>query len=1422
LNWNGPFDDPHTPYITALLEDNDWAGLICYFVAHGYSKALDAVIECLPQQKDHDQKQWHVVHEFLSDVRLDPLSFERQPPIGLPRGLSKAENASIELLILYPCVQLCNFTNMEPNDSRQQILQLGIEAGQQALIIAELVQDDTLSAFLVGVVARAHLELKDFDVAHEMYYQAVCTYRRLAEKRPEIYLSLAGTALNNLGCVQRALGQFHEARESHVEALIIRRELAALNLHEHLPNVAVTLHNLGAMESDLNHNHAAHEYYTEALNIRRQLVRQDSGDNKTSLRNLSNTLTNLGLVQHELGDLEDARISFLKSLEIRRKLAKEHSDLHSSSVAAVLFNLGNLQQDLNDPENACESYTEVLVTYRQLEQLFPDQYEIMIANVLNNLGVAQSDLYNLEDARQSLLEALEIQRRSLDKPPDTCRVDLAMTLANLGAIERDLGHLEAAREKLFETVAIWRKLDEKSEKHRYFLGIALNNLGVVQHDLGDLEDALKSHQEALAIRKDLVNQHPALYQSHLGVTYNNLGTVQRDLSDLDGASRSHRQALKIRRELTEKNPDAHTHKLAITLNNLGIVQYERCELEDAHRSYFESIQIHQKLVKSHPDIFYPSLAAILNNLGMVQQALIELESARDSYRSSYGIRKDLAKQRPEVYRPLVATTLKNLGTVEHELNDLQGARRCYLKALNIYRQLAKKRPDIYQPFIASCHNNLGTVRRDSHYFQDARRSLLKALAIYRHLAKEQPDIYRSYVAASLNNLGLVENDLQKPDNALQCFQESAELYSRITAKDSPKHLDARLRCWANLGRCYLQKCDRLGLPDYRKACEAFRQARDCVELLRGRFTVSRQRRRVLHECLEVYERLAATYVDISRMAGDENSLWEAVEAAEASKTRALTELLSGEMIEPAGAPQHLVGELRILRRDLQHAENRLWDVEHRAMSELQQPGSELQHVSTETIASQQVTQSRTLEIDVGLCQQIDVTKHVESFRDQVKHLRRSYQKLIDEIQRKYDSQFNPDVPIVPIAREAIQWLVPTDKPTAIVEYCLTQDRGFALIITCQGLRVVELRELNDATALEWAQAWFRDYYANRNAAADNYSQKKQWEQALPRLLEPVSRRAIQPVVDALAGGGIRRLILAPNRALHIFPLHACLLHDGRYLADAYEVTYIPSLSVFDRCANRKRKDTNRLLLVENPTYDLMFTEIEGARMRRIYPEHVTLYGNDANKKQFLQDSIHCNIFHYCGHVKFEPRDPLRSGLILHSKHNPDHWLSLRDIFCELHMPGNRLTVLNGCESGMLLPDQLDEYVGLPSGFLFAGAVCVLSTLWSINDISSTLLIDRFHREWRLGKPVGTALHEAQHWLRKGIVNGEYLSTDVFPGFIESLEDENMRDYCEKVGQHYARAYPVSPPFSSPVYWAPFVAIGLACPVEACNSHHGCA
>ncbi len=160
----------------------------------------------------------------------------------------------------------------------------------------------------------------------------------------------------------------------------------------------------------------------------------------------------------------------------------------------------------------------------------------------------------------------------------------------------------------------------------------------------------------------------------------------------------------------------------------------------------------------------------------------------------------------------------------------------------------------------------------------------------------------------------------------------------------------------------------------------------------------------------------------------------------------------------------------------------------------------------------------------------------------------------------------------------------------------------------------------------------------------------------------------------------------------------------------------------------------------------------------------------------------------------------------------------------MKLPETTLAVLSGCESGSIRPDQIDEYVGLPSGFLFAGATCVVASLWSVPDLATAVLMSGFYANWReRGMHIGAALREAQRWLRDDIKTGEQLCEEVAnEAFLDHVTDHERRERCRRQRNALARAYPDSPPFGGLADWAAFVAIGLAYPrPTGANSRSGC-
>src|SRR5208337_3030795 len=176
-------------------------------------------------------------------------------------------------------------------------------------------------------------------------------------------------------------------------------------------------------------------------------------------------------------------------------------------------------------------------------------------------------------------------------------------------------------------------------------------------------------------------------------------------------------------------------------------------------------------------------------------------------------------------------------------------------------------------------------------------------------------------------------------------------------------------------------------------------------------------------------------------------------------------------------------------------------------------------------------------------------------------------------------------------------------------------------------------------------------------------------------------------------------------------------------------------------------------------------------------------------------------FHVSTHGRHNPDAPRLSvlefadGAVTLSDLTPDR---LRDL---------RLVYLAACESGLAGVRRMeDEHIGLPSGFLQAGAACVIASLWPVFDDATYLLSRRFY-ELHLredGSSLATpaeALRGAQAWLRD-------LTHAEVAGFLTSVSERNagsaLRFDSVDVGPYDDLQTAEERPFAALHEWAGFV------------------
>lgn len=593
--------------------------------------------------------------------------------------------------------------------------------------------------------------------------------------------------------------------------------------------------------------------------------------------------------------------------------------------------------------------------------------------------------------------------------------------------------------------------------------------------------------------------------------------------------------------------------------------------------------------------------------------------------------------------------------------------------------------------------------------------------------------------------GLYE-EMNMLDEAIKAYQAALEVY---TPKTFPQEC---LRIGQSLG-AIAENAER-----FSEAIEGFAEAIDAIETSRSWTVLDKEKQEIQDTAIESYFNIITVCILDGR--------WTlALEYIERSKARNLVELLVNRDMTPKGVSERIRNELQRVKRDIA-AKQRLLDA---AEFNRSRGGIHLNN-------------SRTVEID--------------QLRQDLNESRQWFEDLISHDIQPSDPNFKITQKVESLTFQEIQELLPDDRTVIIGWYILPQRFFVTFVVTKQSSAPTFIQASTDefSRLVNFSVDYLTTYYEDR----------KRWSKKLGFYLDQLTEILNLNSIISHLPKDCDRVILVPHSLLHLFPLHALSLKDNVSLIDRFlgGVRYTPSCQLLKISQNQEKIDFKRFLGVQNPTQDLTFTNAEVEAIRQFFqPEDRVLTEKNAKKEDIANQKlnlVHCA--HFSCHGYFNRNSPLQSALVL-----SDALLTLGEIFA-LDFSQCRLVTLSACETGLVNIDKLsDEYVGLPSGFLYAGSPSVVSSLWSVNDLSTAFLMIKFYENLykRLKQQgrlftgdVAIALNKAQIWLRD--LTGVQLW--------QWIQDNNLQlDPTQRV---FFRRIPANDkPFKNPFHWAAFCAIG---------------
>jgi CHAT domain-containing protein len=232
----------------------------------------------------------------------------------------------------------------------------------------------------------------------------------------------------------------------------------------------------------------------------------------------------------------------------------------------------------------------------------------------------------------------------------------------------------------------------------------------------------------------------------------------------------------------------------------------------------------------------------------------------------------------------------------------------------------------------------------------------------------------------------------------------------------------------------------------------------------------------------------------------------------------------------------------------------------------------------------------------------------------------------------------------------------------------------------------------------------------------------------------------------------RRLLISPHEHLRMLPLHALPIDENRRLIDLYPVQYIPTLALLQLRRGQRAEDIllmgcERNGFEKDPPLkhvrDELDTLYEAWSSRTGKIQKVLLASNSSPEACGLspQNWRDFDVLHFACHGEFPEDRPFDAGLRLGND-------AVRTSeFFGIQLKAS-LVSLSACalgrqtrhHSGLKLSG--DEWVGLYLPLFYAGARCVVASLWDANSQVAALFMKEFHRRLSNGAGIASAFQQA--------------------------------------------------------------------------------
>jgi len=883
---------------------------------------------------------------------------------------------------------------------------------------------------------------------------------------------------------------------------------------------------------------------------------------------------------------------------------------------------------------------------------------------------------------------------------------------------------EPARISLHSASELWRKL--KTEQSMEFAR-SVHNMSIALRGLGEYQKALTFFEQSKEIRAALFGEN----SSDVAKSYNGIGVVLSDMGRYKESLVAYEKSAQI--SLALNGGSDQSLDVFNAYMNIGGLYYELKKLRDAE-VYLEKCRPIVANLKDNQRL----QASLYNNLGSVYSSMKDYARAVQYHEQALALRIDLFGE----LHPAVAMSCANLGSSYIETNNLTKALELNLRSLKIKQQLISASPTD----IAISYRNLGDIyglmgKRDTcmEYYQKAERIFV-----------EQHGESHVYTGTVRSNIASVLGELGRYDEALSKYRQST---ANFVAINGPKGADVQsnfistavmYRRMGNLPAA-LRTLDtvltNIGWPAHPDSIDSDQRFNLFEALLfKGEIMALRakspsqriQSRELLRQAVHLAERYrdslssadskthfttlvkrtieSSIRLEMSAPNRDDAQLRRVYELAAKNKAFLLYEAVAKADALLASVPPHLVKREADLRTDIAYYEKLRYQLE----------------------------QSDSLD-DKQAARQYAV----EAFR-----LRREHEAFLTQYAPYFEQKDSLPSATVRFVQDSV--LAPGQS---LLEYFVGDSATYIFVIRKDTFVVDWVK--NDfpldslvKTMLRGITEHFKDE-VTANSVSDLVRTAPLYTGPALLIYQKMVKR-VEPLLT-------RRVVVIPDGALGYVPFDVLLkarsttsatrFMDHVYWGQSHIISYAYSASLLHQMQRKQPKaGAKGQYLVAAPFSDntrwkweksvsptsgrdslgrLEYSDEEARLVAQLLGTKPVL-GLEASKSLVMARMEQCRVAHFITHGKanFSRGDYAYLSVSVPGKPEVFEKLYVREIYNRLL--DMELVVLSACETGTGELRLGEGIISISRAFAYAGAKSITTTLWKVDDESTTKLMQYYY------------------------------------------------------------------------------------------------